>query len=79
MPKCSGVFLLVHDTRFNNSRSTMHNACINYASMLTLYRDNSCIKGRKNIIVISKDLVSLAQKILNKVDQKRNSDAGVFL
>ena len=34
-------------------------------------------KGRKNIIVICKDLVSLAQKMFNKVDQKR--DPGVFL
>ena len=31
------------------------------------------------MIVICKDLVSLGQKIFNKVDRKRNSDAGVFL
>ena len=33
----------------------------------------------KNMIVIRKDLVSLAQKIFNKVDQKRDFDTGVFL
>ena len=37
-------------------------------------------KGGKNVIVISKkELVSLAQKSFNKVDQKRDSDKGASL
>ena len=31
--------VLVHDTRIHDPR--MHSSYINYASMLTLYRDNS--------------------------------------
>ena len=37
------------------------------------------IKGRKNMIVIYKDLVSVAQEMFNKVDQKRDFGTGVFL
>ena len=40
-------------------------------TMLTLFKDNHDIKGRKNIIVICKDLVSVAQKIFTKVDRKK--------
>ena len=34
---------------------------------------------KEKTIVIGKDLVSLAQKIFNEVDQKRDSDTGAFL
>ena len=59
----------------------MLDSCINYANMLTILYIEIIhdIKGRKNIIVIFKDLVSLAQKIFNKVDRKRDSGTGVFL
>ena len=51
----------------------MLDSCINYANILTILYIEIIhdIKGRKNIIVIFKDLVSLAQKIFNKVDRKR--------
>ena len=59
----------------------MLDSCINYANILTILYIEIIhdIKGRKNIIVIFKDLVSLAQKIFNKVDRKIDSDTGVFL
>ena len=59
----------------------MLDSCINYANILTILYIEIIhdIKGRKNIIVIFKDLVSLAQKIFNKVDRKRDSGTGVFL
>ena len=53
----------------------MHDSCINYANMLTLYtsyRDNSWYQGKKKYNRLCKELVSLAQKIFNKVDQKRD-------
>ena len=37
------------------------------------------VKGRQNIIVICKELVTLVQKILNKFDEKRDSDTECFL
>ena len=48
MPNCSGV-VLVHDTRFNDSRSNdarlMHKLCKD--TYYTLYRDHSWYQGKK--------------------------------
>ena len=33
--------------QFTIHDSTMHNSCINYATMLNLYRDNSCHRKEK--------------------------------
>ena len=59
----------------------MLDSCINYAKILTILYIEIIhdVKGRKNLIVIFKGLVSLAQNIFNKVDRKRDSDTGVFL
>ena len=35
----------MHDSTIYDQ--TMHNSCINYAIMLTLYRDNSWYQGKK--------------------------------
>ena len=52
-------FAQVHDTRSKIHNPAMHDSCINYANMLTLYRDKSWYKGIKNISVICKYMVSL--------------------
>ena len=54
--------VLVHNTRFNDSRSNDDDSCQNYAKTLILYGDNSCITGSKNVSVICKTLVSWVKK-----------------
>ena len=63
--KAKGVglcYFTIHDPM-------MHNSCINYPNMLTLYIETiHDIKGRKNIRMICKDLVSSEWKIFKKID-----------
>ena len=61
---------MMHDSTIHDP--TMYNSYLLYIEII------HDIKGRKNILAMCKDLVSLAQKIVNKVDQKRDSDTGVF-
>ena len=60
----------MHDSTIHDP--TMYDSCLLYIEII------HDIKGRKNIIAICKDLVSLAQKIVHKVDQKKGSDTGAF-
>ena len=59
--------VLVRDTRPNDSRSNDHDSCINYANMLTLYRDKTRYEGSKTICAICKLPGFLSEE--NKFDQ----------
>ena len=53
----------------------MHDSSINYANMLTLYKDNSWYQGKKKY---NRDMQRPLLKIFNKVDLKE-TPAQVFL
>ena len=55
--------VIVHYTWSKIHDPTVHDSCINYANMLTLFRDKQWHQGSKKLSVICKDLVSWVKKI----------------
>ena len=66
--KCNGVYKVhkgglcyftIHDPTIHDP--TMHDSCINYANMLSLYRDKSCKRDMQRPGYLSEE---------NKIDQR---------
>ena len=56
---------MIHNATIHDP--TMHDSCINYANMLTLYRDKLWYQGSKNLSLIYKKPGFLSEE--NKPDQ----------